>query len=100
MIKKQIFFGEKGLSELFHEDEIIAIQKVSKGSANEYEQKMAYKVIVEKLCRIAQPAFNPDSHITSFNEGVRFIGVMLAQAITAETDNFKKRNITNQPKQK
>lgn len=100
MIKKPIFYGEKTLQEIFSKDEITCILKVSKGTANEYEQKMAYKYIVEKLCRIAQNAFNSDPQITSFNEGVRFVGTMLAQAVTIDVDDFRQKSIINQPKSK
>jgi len=95
MIKKPIFFGSKGLNEIFFKDEIQAIQKLSRGTANEYEQKLAYKKIAEKLCRIADSSFNPDSNTMSFNEGVRFVGTMLAQAIDCDTDKFPERKIIN-----
>ena len=98
MIKKPIFYGHKELKEIFFKDEIIAIQKVSKGKANEYEQKLAYQKLAEKLCRIANSSFNPDSNIMSFNEGVRFVGTMLAQAIVCDTDDFPERNILNKNK--
>lgn len=95
MIKKPIFFGTKALNEIFFKDEIIAIQKLSKGTATEYEQKMAYRKIAEKLCRVADNSFNPDSNTMSFNEGVRFVGTMLAQAIDCDIDKFPTRNIIN-----
>jgi hypothetical protein len=95
MIKKPIFFGGKALNEIFYRDEIVAIQKLSHGKANEYEQKFAYKKIAEKLCRVADNSFNPDSNTMSFNEGVRFVGTMLAQAIDCDIDKFPERKIIN-----
>lgn len=95
------FFGDNQLQNILKKDEITAIQKFSKGLANEYEQKLAYKTIVEKICRIAHSSFNPDSGITNFNEGARWVGVMLAQAIVVNTDLFlqdtpiKPTNINN-----
>jgi len=86
------FFGDTKIQNIFDKEEIIALQKMSKGKANEYEQKLGYKVIVEKLCRIAHSSFTGDNNLTNFNEGVRWVGVKLAQAIVVDTGTFNNNN--------
>ena len=83
------FFGDKKLSDLLTREEIIAIQKTSKGSASEYDQKLAYQTIIQKICRVPCSAFNENQAIQSFNEGVRYVGQMLAIAHVADIDTFK-----------
>ena len=89
------FFGAQALPELLKKDEVIALQKVSKGSANEYEQKLAYALIMNKICRVSAPSFNESQFITSFNEGMRYVGGLLAIAHVANIDAFKENNPIN-----
>lgn len=86
------FFGDRKLTDLLKQDELIAIQKVSKGLANEYEQKLAYETIIQKICRVPCSAFHENSGIQSFNEGVRYVGQQLAIAHIANIDAFKEVN--------
>lgn len=86
------FFGDKELNQLLTKDELIAIQKVSKGVAGEYEQKLAYQTIIQKICRVPCSAFHENSGIQSFNEGVRYVGQLLAVAYIANIDAFKEVN--------
>ena len=83
------FYGDKKVEDIFNKSDIIAIQKLSKGVASESEQQLAYKSIVEKLCRVPHSSFSPDNNITNFNEGVRWVGIMFAQAMVADIDKFK-----------
>lgn len=86
------FFGNKDLADLLTKEEVIAIQKISKGTASEYDQKLGYQTIIQKICRVPCSAFHENSQIQSFNEGVRYAGQMLAIAHIANTDSFKEYN--------
>ena len=86
------FFGNKELVDLLTKEEIIAIQKISKGTASEYDQKLGYQTIIQKICRVPCSAFHENPQIQSFNEGARYIGQMLAIAHIANTDSFKEYN--------
>jgi len=89
------FFGAVDLNDLLKKDEVIALQKVAKGRANEYEQQLAYLTIINKLCRSAAPSFNESHAITSFNEGVRHVGALLSIAAVSNIDTFKENNPIN-----
>ena len=93
-MKNKLFhaFSDKQLTDILNEEEVIALQKISKGHANEYEQKLGYKIIIEKLCRINAPSFHENQNIANFNEGVRWVGLLLSFAHVADTDKFKKNN--------
>jgi len=83
------FNGDNKIQNIFLKEEVIALQKLSNGEAGEYEQKLAYKSIVEKLCRLPHSSFTGDNNTTNFNEGARWVGIKLAQAMTADIDTFK-----------
>lgn len=89
------FFGERKINNILHKEDLIIIQKVAKGTASEDEQKLVIKIIVEKICRLPHSSFNPDSQISSFNEGARWVGVMLAQCLISDIDDFKPKISTN-----
>ena len=57
----------------------VAIQAVCDGRADEDQQRLAMKVIIEEICRYGDMSFSPDSpRETDFAEGKRWIGAQLA----------------------
>jgi hypothetical protein len=48
------------------------------------ETRPAMQLIIEELGMLHRPSFNPDSHITAFNEGRRYVAIALTAAINAD----------------
>ena len=83
------FFGERDLPSLLTKEELICLKKIRKGTANEFEQKLGYSTIINKLCRLPCAAFHEVSAIQSFNEGVRYVGQMLSLVELQDQDSYK-----------
>lgn len=63
-------------------DEYYAIQAVWRGDATEFQQRLAMKVIIHKLCLTDAMSFMLDSRDgTSFMSGREFVGKQLRNAI-------------------
>lgn len=84
----QFFGGESRPELMIYKDEAAAIKSLATGTAQEWQQKRAVKVIVEKICRLPHSSFAIDPNITNFNEGARWVGVMLAQILITDLDKF------------
>ncbi len=82
------FFGESKPELIITKEEAIAIRNIAIGNAKDFEQKKGLKVIVEKLCKVPHSSFAVDPNVTNFNEGARWVGIMLAQIISADLDIF------------
>ena len=55
-----------------------AIQAVSRGTANDVQQKRAFKCLIEEICGTYAMTFDPESARKSdFNEGKRHVGRVL-----------------------
>lgn len=62
--------------------EIIAIKQLAKGEASEYEQRLALKVIVNKLSRAQDLLYTPGSFDqTAFFAGRGFVGQQILASI-------------------
>lgn len=48
------------------------------------EHRPALQLIIETLGRFHKPSFDPDSHITAFNEGRRYVAISLTEAINRD----------------
>lgn len=72
------------------EQEFYAIAKTAKGKASEGEQKLAMKTIAIKLCNLNGKSFADSDRLTSFNEGMRYIGRMILKMDQVESDYFIK----------
>lgn len=58
----------------------VAIQAVAEGRANEQQQMLALRCIVEELCGYYELSFSPDSEReTAFAEGKRFVGAQIVK---------------------
>ena len=83
-----------------------AIQALSKGIADENQQRRAFKCIVEELCGTYGMTFSPESdRLTSFAEGKRHIGRLLIGiatinlgAVKAADERIEKRSVTKPTK--
>lgn len=65
-------------------DVVFALKALESGLANEGQQKTALDFILFEACGIRNPSFVPgDSNFTSFNEGRRFAGLIIAGAMQA-----------------
>lgn len=82
------FFGESKPELIISKDEAVAIRSLALGNAQDWQQKKAFKVIIEKICKLPHSSFAGDPNITNFNEGARWVGIMLAQIITTDLDKF------------
>lgn len=58
--------------------EIAAMQALERGEADEFQQRAAWKFILNTLCRVDDMSFQPGAEgaerATSFAEGVRWVG--------------------------
>lgn len=82
------FFGESKPNLILTKDEAVAIRSIALGNATQHQQIKAFKLIVEKICKVPHSSFATDPNITNFNEGARWVGIMLAQTISADLDIF------------
>ena len=57
-----------------------AIQALSRGTANDGQQRLALKCIIEELCGTYDMTYDPEGH-TAFNEGRRSVGRALVGTI-------------------
>lgn len=65
-------------------DVAFALKAFGDGVANEGQQKTALDFILFEACGIRNPSFAPgDPHLTDFNEGRRFAGLIIAGAMQA-----------------
>lgn len=63
-------------------DETRAIKSLWRGDATEYQQRLALKVIVNKLCRASDLLYIPDSFDqTAFLQGRSFVGQLIMKTI-------------------
>lgn len=70
--------------------EIIAVQALATGTANEGQQKLALDWIVTKVCKTYDLSFHPDSeHGTSFAEGKRHAGLQIVKLLGLKPGQFK-----------
>jgi hypothetical protein len=70
--------------------DVVAIKAVNRGDASPEQQQRALNWIMKNACHIGGISFvenNP--HLTSFNEGKRFIGLQLMLMITEPIESFK-----------
>jgi len=60
----------------------LAIKSLSTGTANEEQQKLALKWIIEELCGTYNQSYYPDSQSdTVFAEGKRFVGNSIVREV-------------------
>lgn len=53
------------------------------------EGRDALDLIVQRLALFYRSSFNPDTHVTAFNEGRRFVGSVLDELIHQPLDKFQ-----------
>lgn len=65
--------------------EVIAIKALKEGVANEHQQQLALRAIVEKIARVHDMSFRPGGsdgeRATAFAEGKRYVGAQIVRAI-------------------
>lgn len=61
--------------------EIVSLQCLAQGTADEFQQRLAWKFIVEVLCRTDEQTFFPEGQggdrVSAFAEGLRWVGRMM-----------------------
>lgn len=68
-----------------------SIQAVAEGVADEVQQRLAIKTIVEQLCATYDLSYSPDSERDSaFAEGKRFVGLQVAKLTKLNYTNVKR----------
>jgi len=83
------FFGDQQLIDLLTREELVSLKKLRKGHASEYDQQLAYRTIVNKICRLPCAAFHEAPTVQSFNEGVRHVGQLMTLVDLENIDNYK-----------
>lgn len=68
-----------------------AIKALARGDASPEQQKRALDWVVKKACAIGSVSFDAQSsELTAFNEGKRFVGVLLVNVLNDPIEKFKK----------
>ena len=78
-------------------DVVFALRALEAGTANAGQQKTALDFILFEACGIRNPSATAgDSHMTYFNEGRRFAGLIIAGAMQATPANPVAKTKTRQ----
>jgi hypothetical protein len=74
-------------------DVTLALKCLSKGIANEHQQVVAVKWIVEELCETYGMSYRPDSERdTAFAEGKRFVGMQIVREINLDSKLLRRKD--------
>jgi len=77
------------LDPAFARPEAVALRAVATGSATPDQQRLAFAAIRQKACMEDQPSYVQGDYIASaFNEGRRFVGISLRNAVAAPLTDF------------
>jgi len=71
--------------------DVVAIQDVMDGKANEQQQVRAMKYIIEVLCGTYDFAFRPDQRLTDVALGKQFVGKQLVTMIKLNREYLKQK---------
>lgn len=71
--------------------DIHALQRVYAGDATPEQQKRAMSWILTDLCRIKELGYHENDRDTAFAQGRKFPGLKLAEFITINLENLKKK---------
>lgn len=83
--------NKEKIEDIVTEEEFYAIAKTAKGKASEAEQRLAIQTIAIKICNLTGRSFCPENNqITSFNEGIRYVGRMILKIDQVDSDYFMK----------
>ena len=81
--------------ELHH---VAALQALSRGQANEDQQKEALDWIITECCKTYDMSYRPDSdRDTAFAEGKRFVGANIVRLLKTSTAKLRGDNNSEQP---
>lgn len=70
--------------------DVASLQAVFEGQADEIQQRRAIRWILDMACGIHDISFDPENpHVTSFNEGRRFVGKQISEALRTDTARLK-----------
>lgn len=72
------------------DNEINLIKSLHRGTASGEQQKQAFAVIIQKICKIGSVSFNSDPIIMAFNEGMRMVGSHLLEIASQPYDKLIK----------
>lgn len=63
---------------------LFAVRALFDGVANEGQQKMVVRWLVDKCCHAGEPSYRADQTETAFREGERHVGVQLVTMVTPQ----------------
>jgi hypothetical protein len=62
--------------------QVIALQCVAAGTANDDQQRMFMKWLIDEICMVGNLSFSPDSvRESDFGEGRRFVGLQIGKIL-------------------
>lgn len=71
--------------------DVVALQALFDGRADEDQQKCAIRWILDGACGVHEVSFVPDNpHMTSFNEGRRFVGKQIGEALRTDPGKLRR----------
>lgn len=63
----------------YDEHDVLAIQALVAGTANDQQQKRVFRYIVETVCGAYDLSYRPNERDTAFAEGKRYVGLTLVK---------------------
>ena len=86
-------------TQVINKTEWLALKALNDGVASDRQQKIAILAILHKLAVFNQTSFEPENQYkTAFNEGRRFVGTLLMEAIRFNWDLVEQQRNTTKPK--
>lgn len=65
--------------------EVMAVRACAEGVANPEQAKMAMDWVMREAARVADLSYRPDPLETAFNEGRRYVGILIRYMLLPET---------------
>ena len=97
-IKAGIEKNRPWLPPAFELHHVTALQALSRGEANENQQKDALDWIINECCKTYDISYRPDSERdTSFAEGKRFVVANIVRLLKTSTAKLRGDNNSEQP---
>lgn len=72
--------------------DIVAMQALANGKADEFQQKRALNYIIYDLCKLQGVSFYPTERESSFAEGKRFVAQMINAMLTFNARKLEEPN--------
>lgn len=73
----------------FNKAEVVALQALAAGVADEFQQKLALKWLIYKACGFHDISYRDSTHDTAFLEGKKWVAHQINAMLTSDHRNMK-----------